>query len=127
MTLGTGNLKNSGFTLIEVVVASAILVTGLIMVAGVFGRHLSALQFIQRSGHAFRLAEQEMVQALLRRELGASVEGAGSEDQMEWTVGLEALEPPPEGVNQVHSSVLWSHRGQSRTTQLSSGLAEIVE
>ncbi|MBI3615876.1 MAG: type II secretion system protein [Candidatus Omnitrophica bacterium] len=71
--LGTGssrrNERGGGFTLVEVLIAFAVLITAVTLIATQWSRSLSALQFLESSITLQRLAEEQMIQEILRREL----------------------------------------------------------
>lgn len=76
-----GKLKPAliGFTLIEVLIAFAILSSVLTLVAAGFSRHLHVLQMFRRSVSAHGLAERRVIGEVLRRE--AEVELPGEEEE----------------------------------------------
>ena len=80
-----------GFTLLEVLIAFAILTTGLTLLAAEFSRHLAALQLLQTSVALQQLAEEQMIQETLRRDL--NLETLGGESSLSirpfsWDQGL---------------------------------------
>ncbi len=114
----------SGFTLIEVLVAFGILLSALVLIAAGLGRHLAALQGMERFVAARQLAESQMTRELLLRELpGLSIppdllpEGFSSE----WSLKDFPLEVEPVKdleMEQGTSVVTWRLRGQDRSLEL---------
>ncbi|MBI3333322.1 MAG: prepilin-type N-terminal cleavage/methylation domain-containing protein [Candidatus Omnitrophica bacterium] len=80
-----------GFTLVEVLIAFAILTAGLILVAAEFGRHLAALQLLQAQVTLRAQADREMVGEILRRE--GIVQVVGDEEPAGISITGPAVKP----------------------------------
>ena len=120
MTSATGKRPDnkSGFTLLEVLIASTILLIGFSLVAIQMNRHLTVLQILEGSVSAYRLADKQLAAAAQRQQLGLPVPGQGVEEGLSWSVREEELKPPYEALNAVFAEVPWSFRGTGRLQQL---------
>ena len=119
-TSATGKRKtsNRGFTLLEVLVASVILIVGFSLVAIQINRHISVLEFLRNSLNSYRLADKQMMDAARRRQCSLPVPDQGKEGEFSWQVRLEKLDPPVPGLAAVISEVTWKFRGSDRLTRL---------
>ena len=125
-TSATGNWKASdkGFTLLEVLIASAILLIGVSLISAQINRHLSILRLLQDSMKAYRLADGQLIGAIQRHQAGQPVQGQGSDQEFFWSVRLEELQPPLPGLDAVVSEVSWNFRDSRRSTRVITGLSQ---
>ncbi len=129
MTLGIGrnSLKEAGFTLIEVLAAFAVLLSGLTLVAAAFTRHLAAVQLLEDSLDAGRWADQRLIQETLRRELNVQrahedLLPAGVASELTFRSSRPDQDPLKELViEEGTAQVSWVRRSQQRSTQLTTG------
>lgn len=108
--------------------AFAILASSLILVSAAFSRHLNALQLLQRSVLAHRLAEQQLIEAILRQEMGSEIPAQGKEVAFNWQVSVKtvSLEPdlvPDLQMEAVTAQVSWPFRNESRSAQITTALS----
>ena len=117
-----------GFTLIEVLIAFAILTTALTLVAVQFSRHLAALQILEGSIGADHLADWQLMREALRRELKVDAldeekpnSSSGSPSTSSVSFRPYRFDQPPVKdlvVDQATSEVPWQFRRQDRSTQI---------
>ncbi len=117
-----------GFTLIEVLLAFAVLVSALTLIAAAFSRHLAALQLLQRSVAAHGVANRQLIQGMFRREAGIPVPAKGTEGDLEWELVLAPFSLEPEPLKEVRIDdaqihVNWAFRQQQRSLRISTGLS----
>ena len=125
MMSGIGR-ASKGFTLIEVLVAFAILATCLIPIAAEFGRHLTLLKILEDSLVARRLADQVFIQHVLRDEIQDAVL---QEPERGFTPHWElddkyrlSTEPVKDLViDRAQATVSWDFRGNTYSEKLVSG------
>lgn len=131
--MGTGKIvkpfSRAGFTLLEVLVAFAILVSALTLTAALFRRHIEAAQRLERSVCARHLADQRLLEEFVRRR--QEVEPASSVDPEGFAAEL-SVEPlileaePLKGLpfERAVARVVWEFRRRSESIALSAGLGE---
>ncbi len=115
-----------GFTLMEVLVAFAIMLTGLTLIAGIFGRHLKVLQLLRNSLTASDAADELLIQEAIGRERGPVI--SADKPQEGFTPQtlqnpLQFDKDPVKGllIDEVSAGVSWSVRQQNRLTQIKAG------
>ncbi len=124
---GKPNSAPGGFTLLEVLLAFVILTVALSFLAAQFGRHLKTLQLLQDALEAQRLAEGQLIQELIHRQMswpppqdlisGKFVSHlAYSQDQFEWEPA-QVLQ-----LDHVASQVSWERPPPSRSLEVTVGL-----
>ena len=132
---GTDVLKpalKQGFTLIEVLIAFAILTSSLVLISAALSRHLNALQLLQRSMSAHRLAERQLIEAILRRQVRSEISARGEEAGLSWELSVKpvSLESPPVEdlqMEAVTAQVSWPFRGQARSSSLTTALSLLAD
>ena len=117
-----------GFLLVEVLIAFVILTGCLTLVAAGFSRHLNVLQLLEKSLCARAAAEDRLIQEAVRRESHVEIPPdssfAGFDAQLniqQKTFASEFLKEIQ--VDEVTSTVSWSHHGQSRSLRLTTGFS----
>ena len=119
--------RDDGFTLVEVLVAFAILALTLTMVFRSFGDGARGIQVSQRQAAAVALAEAKLAALGVERPLVQGVTKGVDTSGMEWRVDIQALQEFDEfaratGLQAVHVSVFvsWPATGRpARTVELS--------
>ena len=121
----TGGFR-SGFTLLEILIAFAVLAVGLTLITAAIGRHLAALQILETSLSARQVAQARMVREITRRADELEIPADPSEERFNpriETVSVVLETDPLRGLEmeQVTSEVSWAVRQQPRGLQLSAG------
>ena len=124
--LETGRRKKAnGFTLLELLIAMAVLVTALTLIAVGFSRQLFALRLLEDSLTSHHLAEELLVREVLQREKDLdvpldSVEGftpSANRQTIQISRGsLSGLE-----MDLLTAEVSWNLRGVSRSSRMTAG------
>ena len=112
----------NGFTLLEILIASAVLLIGFSLVAMQISRHLTVLQILEGSINAHQLADKQLIEAVLRQQSGLPIAAEGIEDGFSWSVREEELKPPYEALNVTLAQVPWGFHGTTRLKQLTTEL-----
>ena len=130
--LETGRRKKAnGFTLLELLIAMAVLVTALTLIAVGFSRQLFALRLLEDSLTSHHLAEELFVRGVLQREKDLdvpldSVEGftpSASRQAIQVSRGsLSALE-----MDLLTAEVSWNLRVVSRSSRMTAGFSKKKE
>ncbi len=121
-------MKERGFTLLEILVAFAVLATGLTLITAAIGRHLAALQILETSLSARQVAQARMVREIIRRSDRMEIPADPSEERFSPRIEVApvTLETDPlRGLEmeQVTSEVSWAVRRQPRALHLTAGFA----
>ncbi len=116
----------TGFTLLEVLAAFAVLVTALTLIAAAFTRHLQAIRFLTDSVTAYRIADRILQGEIFRRREGVQMESSQLPQGFTSQILQEQITlgtPPVDGLamERVRAQVDWSSRGQARSSEVSSG------
>lgn len=116
----------AGFTLFEILVAFAILTTGLTLMAAALQRHLAALQLLQTSLSARPLADRQLVGEILRRSEEIEIPPEPADPR--YTPGFQVTSAPLGAgpakdleMERVTSQVGWSVRAQPRLLETTVG------
>jgi general secretion pathway protein I len=118
--------RNKGFTLIEVMVAAAILGIAATALFGLFSRSLSNLRTIEDI-HKYQLAAEDIMnRVLLQQTLPATADVGGQMDRLaaRWLVSVKPWIPqnldshPAEAVMKIDVQVLWQGRAGERNVKL---------
>ncbi len=112
-----------GFTLIEVLVAFAILVTALILGAAVFSRHLNVTRLLDHTLAASALADRETIAALARHTQQLPVETEGQEGIFRWEVSAPEPIEAEQTLQKITTQVFWGFRGHERSVRIATGLS----
>jgi len=114
-----------GFTLLEVMIALAIVAIALVTLLGLATRSLTLNERVQRITQATLLAQQRLAEI----ETGAAQEGVGEEasgrfappfDGYRWRI--DYAETPLASVRQVTVAVIWGREERNEAVELSSFL-----
>ena len=133
-TSGTGKKnRNRAFTLLEVLIALAILNTGLLLAAAAFSRHIRLLHQMDDSVTAREKAEESLIREALRRQIGP--DALPDEDPADRFTQRLRLEPFPgqEGavaagtLDRATAEVSWDSRGQVRSERMEAGFSADVD
>ena len=121
-----------GFTLLEVLAAFAVLVTGLTLIATAFTRHLHALRLLSDSVTAYRITDQTLQRELLKRREGVEVEALPLPPGFTPQIRPEQITLEIRMVNEVQAvnvvmerlraQVTWTTRGQARSSEIAGGV-----
>ncbi len=116
----------SGSTLVEVLVAFGIFVSGLILVSAGFSRHLTILEMLGNSIAAYHVADQQILQEQLRREHKLQLPDEVTEEVFVPQLSILPLKLDTEPVkdhvlDQATCEVSWSFRNQTRSIKLTTG------
>ncbi|WP_172399620.1 type II secretion system minor pseudopilin GspI [Geothermobacter hydrogeniphilus] len=122
--LGEKNRSHAaGFTLLEVMIALAIIGVALVALLGLAQRSISTNQRLQQITRATLLAQSKMAEV----ETGIGNDGSDGEgtftepdDAFSWTV--RSSETPVEGVRQVEVTVFWGREEKNESVHLISFL-----
>lgn len=115
----------TGFTLLEVLVAFAILAAALTVVSAAFSRHLTALRLLEKSLLAHQIAQEQLIQETVRRlEAGLKVPPQTAVPGFTPSIRAESFtfsqEPIKDlAVDRTRGEVLWDFRGQGRRSEIS--------
>lgn len=117
--------KPSGFTLLEVLLAFAILVTGLTLVLQIFGRHLNVVQSLSSSLTALHLADEQLIGEALQREQTLTSTSTSPENFIP-SIKVDPIhfdQDPLKNftLDQVTADVSWEARRESRLTRMKTG------
>lgn len=120
MSHGAGllQMRQNGFSLIEVLVAFSIMAMSLAAIYNIIGTNVRSAQAVDKQYRAVVLAE-----GLLARfdsaPKGGSSESGGTEDGYRWNVATQlipsSVEPSPFALYQLRIDVEWSDRGRNKS------------
>jgi len=118
--------RNYGFTLIEVMVATAVLGIAATALFSLLSRSLSNLKKIEDIHHYQLAAENTMNRVLLLSSLppGGKIEGRVPNDDARWVVTVTPWIPdtlekkPPEAVMKIDVEIQWAGRAGQRSLKL---------
>lgn len=114
------------FTLLEVLVAFAILSIGLTLLAAAIGRHFAALQILETSLSAQQAARAQMLREIARRGDEVEIPADLIEERFNPTLDVVPVAWETEPLRQlemerVTSGVSWAVRHQLRQLQVTAG------
>ena len=117
--------KPNGFTLLEVLLAFAILLTGLTLVLQIFGRHLHVVERLSASLTALHLADDQLIGEALRRGENLIVTSP-SQDNFTAALKVESVQLDQEPLknftlDQATADVAWELRKEPRSMHLKAG------
>ncbi len=125
-----GRAKNQGFTLLEVLVAMAILGIGLIVIIELFSGGLRLGRTSEEYTRAVGYARMKLEEISLAKSLEEGIEGGEFDREYRWQVevkkvdllppGRETSYQPPVALYWVRIEVLWKSGIRERTTALES-------
>lgn len=125
-------MRARGFTLLEILVAFAILVTGITLIATALRRHFVALQILETSLAAQQMAQEGLVREIVRRSDSLEIPSEPPDER--FTPRLEVTSVPLETepvrdleVEQMTSEVSWTVRQQPRSLQVVAGFGKARE
>lgn len=124
-----GRKRNSGFTLVEIVVAMAVLGIGLVLVIELFSGGLRLGRASEEFTLAGQFARQKMEEVFLAAEIGEGTEeGDFSDTPYRWETvvkkvdllpaSLETDYRPPVELYQIQVRVLWKSGAKDRATRI---------
>ena len=127
-TVARNPSKAVGFTLIEVLLAFAVLISALTLISAAFSRHLAALQLLQQSIVAHEWADRQLIEGMFRRQVQASLPARGEEGALQWELSVASVSLEPEPLkeirmDEVKAEVNWPFRNQSRSLRISAGFS----
>jgi prepilin-type N-terminal cleavage/methylation domain-containing protein len=117
-------MKNRGFTLIEIVVAMAILGIGLIVIIELFSGSLRLGRTSEEYTKAVGLARMKLEEMTLREDLKESEEEGEFDKDFRWQVGVNKVDILPEGfaefkpaveLYRIKVNVLWKSGSRERS------------
>jgi prepilin-type N-terminal cleavage/methylation domain-containing protein len=117
-------MKNRGFTLIEIVVAMAILGIGLIVIIELFSGGLRLGRTSEEYTKAVGLARMKLEEMTLREDLKESEEEGEFDKDFRWQVGVNKVDILPEGfaefkpaveLYRIKVNVLWKSGSRERS------------
>ncbi len=116
----------SGFTLLEVLVAFAVLATGITLIAAALGRHLAALQILETSLAARQVADGQLLREIIRRGDQMEIPPAPPDPRFTPQTKTESVTletDPVRGmvIDRVTAEVSWAVRQQPRELRVSMG------
>jgi general secretion pathway protein I len=122
--------KNRGFTLIEVVVALAILGVGLTVIIELFSGGLRLGRASKEYTKAVNYAQMKMEEISLKQQVEEGVEEGKFDDTFRWEIGVKKVDilpvekdrdfKPPAEFFQVKVNVIWKSGSKERSTTIES-------
>ncbi len=113
------NPKSTGFTLLEVMVAVAILVLVLVTLLGLKNRSMQDVMMAERMTTATFLAKRLMVETLSQKLTPAEDEGLFEEEEFKDYVWKKSVSPTPlPPVMEVRAAVSWKEGERTEMVQL---------
>lgn len=122
----------AGFSLLEVLVAFAIMALSLGVLYNAAGGSVRGAQATDRSSRALILAQSLLaLQSSVPRQ-GVRMQGVSAGDEFDWELASTPypvpLDPlPPTNLQRLEALVTWSERGERRTLALATLVPERVE
>ena len=127
--LETGRRKRaSAFTLLEVLIALSVLVTGLTLIAAGLGRQVAAVRILETSRSSHHLAERLLLREILFRDQqvespAPELSGFQSSVHAE-VVRLPRASLPDLEMERLIAEVSWEIRGQPRSIRMETAVAK---
>ena len=122
--------KNRGFTLIEVVIALAILGVGLTVIIELFSGGLRLGRASKEYTKAVNYAQMKMEEILLKQQVEEGVEEGKFDDTFRWEIGVKKVDilpvekdrdfNPPAEFFQVKINIIWKSGSKERSTTIES-------
>ena len=113
----TSRNLDSGFTLIEIIVATTILGLVLVVVLQIFSIGISSTRRSQRSALEVSVAQNLMEEVLSRDSVSDAFErGVMEEFNLEYTIDIQPGKY--EGLHEVEVAVMWNGAGEKSTYKL---------
>jgi general secretion pathway protein I len=123
-------MRNRGFTLIEVVVALAILGIGLIVIIELFSGGLRLGRTTQEYTQAVGLARMKLEEIALTEELKEGNEEGEFDKNFRWQLGVKRVDllpvekgpefKPPVEFYQIKVNIIWKSGSKERSTEIES-------
>ena len=118
--------RNAGFTLLEIMIALAIVAIALVSLLGLANRSIAVQERLQRMTRATLLAQEKMTEIELAAEAKTLVfepaEGVFAEPFSDFRWRLEFIETPLPVVTQVTVTVAWGAEERNEAVDLSNFL-----
>ena len=125
---GTGKRRDAGFTLLEVIVALAILGIGVTVIMELFSGGLRLGRASQEYTRAMNFASLKMEEIAVRNTVEEGEDEGEFDDTFRWKVGVEKVDilpgdkgtefKPPADLYHVRVSVLWKSGTKERSASL---------
>ncbi len=123
-------MRNRGFTLIEIVVAMAILGVGLIVIIELFSGGLHLGRTSEEYTQAVGLARMKLEEIALAKQLKEGKEEGEFNKDFRWQVGVKKVEllmadkdiefKPPVEFYQIKVNIIWKSGSKERSTEIES-------
>lgn len=123
-------MRNRGFTLIEIVVAMAILGVGLIVIIELFSGGLRLGRVSEEYTQAVGLARMKLEEIFLAEQLKEGSEQGEFNKDFRWQVGVKKVDllpvekglefKPPVEFYQIKVNIIWKSGSKERSTEIES-------
>jgi general secretion pathway protein I len=123
-------MRNKGFTLIEVVVALAILGVGLIVIIELFSGGLRLGKTSEEYTKAVEYARMKMEEIAVQRSVEEGIEEGEFDDVFHWRVGAKKMDilpiekssdfKPPVDLYQIQVNITWKSGSKERSVGIES-------
>lgn len=123
-------MRNKGFTLIEVVVALAILGVGLIVIIELFSAGLRLGKTSEEYTKAVEYARMKMEEIAVQRSVEEGIEEGEFDDVFRWRVGAKKMDilpiekssdfKPPVDLYQIQVNITWKSGSKERSVGIES-------
>lgn len=123
-------MRNKGFTLIEVVVALAILGVGLIVIIELFSGGLRLGKTSEEYTKAVEYARMKMEEIAVQRSVEEGIEEGEFDDVFRWRVGAKKMDilpiekssdfKPPVDLYQIQVNITWKSGSKERSVGIES-------
>jgi general secretion pathway protein I len=133
----TVKIRNQGFTLIEVVVALAIMGIGLTVIIELFSGGLRLARVSEEYSKAVNYGRSKMEEVMIQPALVEGIEEGEFDDTYRWEVGIEKVEvlpvqenrdfEPPVDLFQIKIRVLWNSGSKTRSMTVESYKVHKIE